>query len=1547
MMSESFSGKNSMDESSQERRNSAIAIVGLAGRFPGAPTVKEFWKNLSQGVESIQFASGEELASAGVDAGLIANPDYIRASSVVHEPEFFDASFFGFSAREAEIIDPQQRVFLECAWEALEDAAYVPATYAGAIAIFAGAGMNSYGLINLFSNPEVIESVGPYQVMVGNDKDFLCSRISYKLNLRGPAVGVQTACSTSLVAVQMAFESLLRRECDMALAGGVSIPLPQLSGYMYVPGMILSRDGHCRAFDAAASGTVPGAGAGVALLKRLDDAIADGDHIYAVIRGAAINNDGSAKIGYSAPSVEGQSAVIKKSMRMAGFAPESIGYVEAHGTGTEVGDPIEVAALARAFESERNRARSCAMGSVKTNIGHLDTAAGITGLIKAALSLEHRAIPPTLHFTEANPLLDFANTPFYVNDSLVAYDKPEPFRAGVSSFGIGGTNAHVSIEEAPAAESDPLNASQLIVLSAKSATALESQSAQLLGYLDDNPSANLADIAFTLQKGRQSFQHRRVLVASDVAQLQMKLRAPHAASSNQQMSTNNAPADPAGVVFLFSGQGSQYVNMGRDLYRTTPTFRDTVDRCCEILQPHLGLDLRAVLYPEPGQEKEAERLLGETAITQPAIFVIEYAMAQLWMDCGIHPSAMAGHSIGEYVAACVAGVFSLEDALALVAARGKIIQSVPPGAMLAVGLSEQDLEPLLTPEMSVAAINSPGQAVASGPEAAIAALETTLKNKKIQCRRLRTSHAFHSPMMDSILEEYTQRVAKVKLHAPAMRYLSNVTGIWITDRHATSPEYWGSHIRSTVRFADCGRILFRDSNDALLEVGPGDTLLSLLRHQLDPRTTRPLISSMRHHLAVEDDRDTWLSAAARLWLLNMPLNWDGLHRGERRVRLSLPTYPFERQRYWIEPKKTKAASQATSLEKQPDIADWFYVPSWKRSVPELLPKSDIDAAETWLFFGKDGELAEALTSGLNGRGHIVRVRAAAGFRRVSPELYEVDPASPEDYASLIQDLQANGRWPRRIVHAWMPNSNEEVSLDRVVDLGIFSVMYLVQAMEQRGSIQPVDLNIISDRAYSILGERVSSPAGAAMNAFGGVIALECPNISCRTVDIDLQAEFGTLTKQIIAELASVASNEIVAYRGSARWIQQYEPVRLEKPALPEKIPSRVSLRTGGTYVITGGLGGVGLVLAQHLARSAKARIVLTSRTAFPQASQWNSLLASPDTPETLKRKIQGVQSIEEAGGRVLVLESDVTNPAAMRQVLSNVRAQFGPIHGILHAAGVAGAGMMQTKSRDQVLAVLTPKIHGTKWIRECLGTPELDFVLLFSSISATIPSFGLSDYAAANAYLDGFAAVYDNPSGTRVLSANWDTWREVGMAVDTPLPAAMAHKREDRLKHGIRSAEAEEVFDRLLSFPVPQVLISTRNFAALQRLTAEAIADLRRGLQPSAPGGARNVHNRPESLDNFAAAEDDVEQFIVTVWEELLGIEPIGIHDNFFNLGGHSLLGTQVLARMRERFKVDLSLRTVFEAVTPAELAQHVRVTSWASTSASSASAMEREEIEI
>ncbi len=1514
-------------------QTAGVALVGMAGRFPGASNPRELWQNLTEGREAVAFASREELIAAGVRPDLIDNPDYVPASSTIRDPDYFDAGFFGFSAREAEIIDPQQRVFLECAWEAIEDAGCNVAEYEGAVGVFAGVGMNGYIVNNLLSRPEILASVGFYQAMVANDKDFLCSRVAYKLNLRGPAVGVQAACSTSLVAVEMAFESLLRGECDMALAGGVSISLPQPLGYLYMPGMILSRDGHCRAFDADACGTVPGAGAGVVVLKRLQDAIDAADHIYAVIRGAAINNDGAAKVGYSAPSVQGQQAVIRKSMEMAGFDPASIRYVETHGTGTEVGDPIEFTALTKAFEAAAQNTGSCALGALKTNIGHLDTAAGVAGFIKASLAIKHRLIPPTLHFTNPNPLIDFGKSPFYVNSTPVPYRGEEPFRAGVNSFGIGGTNAHVSLEEAPVATSDPAQHPQLIVLSAKTATALDRRMSQLREQLDQTPDANLADVAFTLQTGRQRFQHRQALLAQNVDHLKQQLGNVQSAEL-KKLRAEAALSDAPPIAFLLPGQGAQYINMGRDLYQSVPLFRELVDHCAETLQPHLGLDLRNVLYPSADDQKQAEHLLGQTSITQPAIFTIEYAIARLWLQCGITPAAMIGHSVGEYVAACLAGVFSLEEALALIAERGKLIQSMPSGVMLAVSLSEQDLAPLLSPMLSIAAINSDNQTVASGPEESIQELEAVLNKKKIVCRRLKTSHAFHSPMMDVIVEPFVERVRQVKLHAPGLRYLSNVSGTWITPAQATDPSYWGAHLRNAVRFADCARNLLRESDYVLLEVGPGETLGSLVRAQAGPQIQKAIVSSMRHALASANDHEHWLTALGKLWLKNVRIDWKALHAGHRRLRVPLPTYPFERQRYWIEPAKVAPPSASESLLKKPDIADWFYIPSWKKTLTGPLQKASARSGD-WLVFTEDDAFSRQLVARLSAHGAVVEVQAGPAYHS-DPNRYELRQDKREDYQRLLRDRMARQLWPDRIVYLWNPKSP---------DCGIPAAMALLQTLEEENPGAPIELNVIADRAYSVLNERISSPAHAARNAFWRVAVLEYPNIRSRILDLDLSSNPSTAADQLIPELHSPACNETIAYRGGAsRWKQIYEPVRVEHPEVFTS-DSSVALRDRGTYVITGGLGGIGLVLARHIAAKTRSRIVLISRTPLPLEADRPSLIASPGTADDVKAKIRGMQAVIDAGGQPVAMQADVSDAGAMNNVMAEIRDRYGAIHGIVHAAGGAGSGMIQIKTSEEVHSVLSPKVEGTEWIREQLGAADLDFIMLCSSISAILPYFGLSDYAAANAYLDGFAAAHDDPAGTRVFSVNWDTWREVGMAVHAEVPAALAHLREDRLKHGILPEEGAEVFDRILATGVTQFLVSTRDVAALQRLEAAAVANAAPSL--SSPLN-ENGKNGPEpKVELPPVAEEEIEAFIISLWRELLGVNTIALHDNFFQLGGHSLMGTQVLSRVRERFRVNLPLRSVFEAATPAELAERIRVMRWAVSPGAPTIEVEREEIEI
>jgi acyl transferase domain-containing protein len=874
-----------------------IAVIGMSGRFPGSPDLDAFWRNLCAGAELISRLSDEELRATGIDAEVINHPQYVKAAALLDAVEQFDAPFFGMTPREAELTDPQQRIFLESCWTALEDAGYDSERCQEQIGVYAGTALNTY-LLTYLSGSNFLSSPAYYQFVVGNDKDFLASRVAYKLNLRGPAVVVQTACSTSLVAVHLACQDLLSYRCDMALAGGVAIFLPQQRGYFAPEGGVASPDGHCRTFDARAQGTLFGNGVGVVVLKRLADALASGDRIYAVIKGSAINNDGAGKVGYTAPSQEGQAQVIIAAQTMAGVSPETITYVEAHGTATPLGDPIEVAALTQAFRLGTAERQFCALGSVKTNIGHLDAAAGIAGLIKTVLALHHRQIPPSLHFEQPNPQIDFANSPFFVNTRLRDWrSSAAPLRAGVSSFGMGGTNAHLVLEAAPPApDSSAGHGTYLVCLSAKTAPALDQAAARLADHLRRHPGLPMADVAYTLHLGRRAFPHRRFVICADGVEASAALEA----STPGRVFSGVSERRSRPVVFLFPGQGSQYVEMAQGLYASEETFRHWLDRCAELLRPQIGLDLRSLIYPAAEQREAAAEQLRQTGIAQPALFAVEYALAQLWLSWGVVPKAMIGHSIGEYVAACLAGVFSLEDALILVAARGRLMQQLPPGAMLAVPRRADELAPLLEGGVEVAVINAPGSCVVAGDTAAIEGLRCRLSADGVDSTPLHTSHAFHSAAMAPILQAFQQRVAGVERQVPRIPYLSNVTGTWVREDEAVDPAYWARHLRQPVRFADCVATLLSELPCLLLEVGPGQTLGACVRQHPAAADHPAPIATLGRAREQRDDRRTLLHAVGQLWAAGVPIDWARLYGPERRRRLSLPTYPFERKPYLID-----------------------------------------------------------------------------------------------------------------------------------------------------------------------------------------------------------------------------------------------------------------------------------------------------------------------------------------------------------------------------------------------------------------------------------------------------------------------------------------------------------------------------------------------------------------------------------------------------------------------------------------------------------------------
>ena len=896
--------------------NSAIAIIGITGRFPGAESVEEFWKNLCDGVESITFLDREQLEPS---ERLIAeqNESYVSSRPLLKAPDLFDAEFFGIYPKEAAQMDPQHRIFLECAWEVLERAGYAPDHTPGSVGVFAGCSMNTYFMRNLADQRGFVEDftgnyqVGNYSTMMGNDKDFLPTRISYKLNLSGPSMSVQSACSTALVAVSQACQSLMTEGCDMALAGAVSVTFPLHRGYVPQEGGLASMDGHCRPFDEKASGTVFGHGAGVVLLKRLDDALACGDQVLAVIRGFAINNDGAMKVGYTAPSVDGQANVIRRAQKMAGVTADSISYIEAHGTGTPLGDPIEVSALNKAFRSTTNAAHFCSLGTAKANVGHLDVAAGVTGLIKTVLQIENRTIPGLLHFNKPNPDLHIEGSPFFVDQQTRRWNgNGHPLRAGVSAFGVGGTNAHIIVEEPPVfAEHEPLKQareSQLIVWSAKTPSALAHMTDSLAAHFSGDPRTSLADAAFTLQAGRSGHKLRRAAVASS----NREAASIHTLSGDALIQNDHPFANPR-IAFCFPGQGIQRVGMGRGLYESEPVFSQSFDACDAILTPLLGRTMRSLIYPE-STDADPSTTLNQTLYAQPAIFAFEYALAQLWLSWGIKPTAMVGHSVGEYVCACLAGVLTLEDALKLLTARSRLMQSLPSGSMLAVRTGYEKVASLIASSdapLDIAAINSPRLCVVSGTDEAIDTFIALLDAEKIAHRKLVTSHAFHSRLMDPILDAFANEAAKTTFSSPTIPYVSTLTGNWITGEEVQQPDYWVRHLRQTVRFADAVSTLAAAPETILLEVGPAETLVQLMRQtvlelNVDKKTAPLAFASLARAKDGVKDEQAILMTLGRLWAAGATPDWIKLHSESPRKRVLLPTYPFDRKRFWIEPAQT-------------------------------------------------------------------------------------------------------------------------------------------------------------------------------------------------------------------------------------------------------------------------------------------------------------------------------------------------------------------------------------------------------------------------------------------------------------------------------------------------------------------------------------------------------------------------------------------------------------------------------------------------------------------
>jgi len=1501
-----------------------IAIIGMAGRFPGAGSVEEFWHILRDGKEAIAQLDADTLRQQGIDDVLLNDPQYVRAGGVLADVDQFDAAFFGYSPREAELLDPQQRLFLECAWEALETAGYDAESYSGSIGVYGGAGMNGY-LFNLYANAHIRESVSPYELFLASDKDFLTTRVSYKLNLQGPSLDIQTACSSSLVAVHTACQSLLSGECDIALAGGVAISKQQ--GYRYQEGGIYSPDGHCRAFDAQAQGTVGGNGVGIVVLKRLEDALRDGDTIDAVIKGSAVNNDGAMKVSFTAPHIDSQAAVIQAAQTMAEVSPETITYIEAHGTGTALGDPIEIAALTQAFRQDTEQQGFCAIGSVKTNIGHLDAAAGIASLIKTVLALTHGQIPASLHFQQPNPQIDFNHSPFYVNTALTDWPSGDsPRRAGVSSFGIGGTNVHVVLEEGTGegrrqkaegrrqkAEGrkllevrsqepgDGSSSWQLLTLSAKSEAALAAATANLAAHLERQPEPDLADIAYTLQVGRRGFNYRRAVVCQSVEDAIAQLQGGNSL-------THSAPESPHPIVFMFPGQGSQHPAMAQPLYEQEPVFRAALDRCAEILADE-GVDLLEVLYGEKaeGRRQKAESeapfilhpathglrptsfILSNTCHTQPTLFAVEYALAQLWLSWGIRPEALMGHSLGEYVAACLAGVFSLEEGLRLVALRGRLMQQCPAGAMLSVALSETALKPLLPEGVVVAAVNGPDLCAVSGTEDAIAALASHLTERDIPHQRLQTSHGFHSSLMELMLEPFRLAVQQVALQPPQIPFISNVTGTWITPEATIDPDYWVQQARQPVKFAAGLETVRREINPILLEVGPGTTL-STLAKRAGGAAEAPILSSLPHPKSPTSDSAHLLETLGQLWLQGVKVNWPQLHPAPRR-RVPLPTYPFERQRYWVEPDGMPWAQSAktTSIELKPDLADWFYQPTWQRSLPA--PATALLAERhCWLVFADGDGMGTQLAQRLEQAGQdVINVAVGEAFAQTGYRQFALNPQQSADYALLLDDLRLRELWPTQIVYLWSLSRIEDprASFEQAATL-----QALVNALTAQPDQETCQISLVTMGLYDVVGTEELQPMGGAIAGFAQVIGQECPHLGGRLVDVEGKAEGRRqkAEKQVEClwqELTTSTNTFTVAHRGRHRWQQIYQPM----PLTVGERSSTIRLRKGGTYLIVGDLErGLGQIWAEGLAARWQARLVLVG----------DRNTALPTLPE---------------GAEGLVLSLDITDAAQLKGAIQQAEAELGPTHGVFYSTpttndqSAAPLALMQPSHWEYNFC---HQLQGLWHLPAILQGKTLDFCLVQSSLSSVIGGIGLAAYAAANSAIDAFVHQQNQSGVVPWFSVNWDAC----LTADAPKPKGVGSALAD---FALTPDEVWAVTERILTTAQPgQIAVSRGDLnARIDQWIHVAPRSQAEAEQPTAP-----THTRPQLTTPYASPRNEVEQTIAAIWQDLLGVEQVGIHDSFFDLGGHSLLAIQAISRLREAFPVAIEMRSLlFEAPTVAGIA--------------------------
>lgn len=1422
-----------------------IAVVGLAGRFPGAENIEQYWENIRDGVESISFFSKEEVLAAGANEALVANPNYVRARGILGNVDKFDATFFGYSPKEAALMDPQHRIFLETAWQGLEDAGYCSKYYDGKIGVYASVGFNSYLVLNMEVAPDFIHAEHGPQAMLGNDKDFLASRVSYKLQLTGPSVIVQSACSSSLVAIHQACQSLLSGEADMQLAGGITIRVPEINGNLYQEGMINSPDGHCRAFDKDAAGTVAGNGVGIVVLKRLEDALNDRDHIYGVIKASAINNDGDDKVGYAAPSPGGQAKVIQEAQSLADVDIESIGYVEAHGSGTKMGDPIEIEALKNAFTKQTKRKNFCSVGSVKANIGHLDAAAGIAGFIKAVLALHHKKIPPSVNFNEPNPLCEFEDSPFYVNTECLDWPlEKDKRRAGVSSFGMGGTNAHIVLEEAPEPTESGISRDwQLVTVSAKTASALDRVKENLRSDLQKYETTPLADLAYTLHKGRHQFPHSTLVLAKNCSE------ALEAISQGHNDNYFNAVWDETEreLTFMFSGQGSQHVNMARELYEREADFKKDMDYCTSVLNTWLDVPLTEVIFSDEDNLEKAKELLNQTAYTQPALFVVEYCIAQQLIRWGIQPEAMIGHSIGEYVAATLAGVFTLDDALAIVAKRGALIQSLPTGDMLFIPKAEEFVTPYLSDTLSLAVINTPESTVVSGEKSAIADLQKVLEEASIKTKILRTSHAFHSYMMEPILEEFKASFSSITLSTPSIPFISNVTADWITPEQACDPQYWASHLRGTVQFAKGIEKLSKGATRLFIEVGPGNSLTQFGRSTLGPKSPFKFLQTQASSMENVDAQFALLRAVGRIWQFNFQVDWSAYYEGQVRNRLSLSGYPFQGESYWVDFKNKK---NSIKDERAREELLWAY--SWEKV--QTYVSNETLSSHALLFAGKESNsIQQLLTSTYENLSTII----------VDTKAFEQSVAE----LTTQQELSAG-----EALDIYVQLDEQQDGYDFIC-----LIRSILNVISQTGT--KIKLTYLGRSGYEVIGDEKILPSFMQNTEILKTASNLSPNF--RWQIIDLGSNEDQAEKVLKPSHLTFSENRVMAVRRQKLWSRILKAYSTD---------SQATLNEAETYVCLGNPNEFSMQLIQNWSAQHQAQYVFVAPDIRP-VSEWSYLQQKGN------KLYDQLLSMQKEGININAIACPLTDTKAMADLIADY-AKSSRVAVIDMESLSDDSNMVDffALTKEQFDFVNQSSLHKTQMLIDLKQNGTIDW---FTNLSFQSSFMGYPD-RLKELFMDTTSSAALADQSESLIYVNNDFF-DANLHQDW-MQRADYDQRVLELKKAIATHTASPSL--WLNPTVPQNYVWQGQIADSTTSSVEGEED----------ATASGLYKRPDLSVPYAAPITERQKIICSIWQDMFQIDRVGIHDDFFDLGGDSVMALKLLSALELAFDVALPLSEVINS---------------------------------